>query len=111
MKKQRVLIKLVAIATLGIMVFSIFSTNFAEAGFTSPQPPRPTHWRDPIVPGDILYDKDAIFSGILGKFTIGHVGLYVGDFTIDGKTFSDQVIEAQFKEGVNNNDVFYSSGC
>jgi len=105
MKKQKLVIKLAAIATLGIMVFSIFSINFVEASYTSPQPPRPTDWKELIEPGDILYDKDAIFSGILGKFTIGHVGLYVGDFTIEGKAFSDQVIEAQFKEGVNNNDV------
>ena len=62
-------------------------------------------WRQNIKPGDILYDKDAIYSDALGIFTIGHTAMYVGDLNRNGQAFHNQEIEALLKTGVTNNNI------
>jgi len=99
--------KLISIFTLIVLLGTEFLplSSVKAIGFW-PQPSEPWHWRIQmeIKPGDILYDKDAIFSDLLGIFTIGHVGMYVGDFEDQGKVYHDQTVEAR-RKGVNHFDI------
>jgi parallel beta-helix repeat (two copies) len=44
-------------------------------------------WRKDVHVGDVLYDKDSLYSSALGLLSIGHVGIYVGNgLTIEAES-------------------------
>jgi hypothetical protein len=106
MKIEPIIIKITSIVT-GLAMIVGFLPLKAEAVALWPTPPNPPDiaWRLDIQPGDILYDKDAVYSSIAGVFTIGHTAMYVGDLNIDGQTKQTQEIESLFKKGVTNDDI------
>ncbi|TSC95411.1 MAG: periplasmic copper-binding [Parcubacteria group bacterium Athens1014_10] len=66
-------------------------------------------WRKDIQPGDILYDAGALpikRRGII-LYSIGHIGMYVGDVEIDGEIFHNQVVEANKKTEDGRRGVQY----
>jgi hypothetical protein len=98
--------KVLSWIVLTTLIFSFSPPKFAKAGFILPPPGHPWDWRKEIEikPGDILYDKDACYSDLLGIFTIGHVGMYVGEFETEGTVYSEQTIESR-RKGVNHFDI------